>query len=362
MSIRNNYVAILAGGIGSRFWPESRQKSPKQFLDILGTGKTMLQNTYNRFSYIFPKENIFIITHESYLEKVKENLPELSSENIITEPSRKNTAASAAYVAYKLRKFNPDANILISPVDHLILDERAFERQVYEALDFTAKQDVLLALGIKPTRPDAGYSYIQFQQAEEQPAFCKVKTFTEKPGIELARTFLKSGDFLWNSGIFIWRAQTIIQAFEKYLPELCDVFQQAESILNSEEETNAMEILYAQLTNVSLDHGILERAQNIYVAPSFFGWSDLGSWDSAYTLMEKDYLGNASPPNSNVMIIDASNCMIKSPKNKLVVLQGLEEFIVLDTPDVLLVCERNKEQRIKGYIAEIRRNKGEKYL
>lgn len=362
MSFQDNYVAILAGGIGSRFWPESRQKNPKQFLDILGTGKSMLQNTFDRFAYIFPKENIFVVTHESYFEKVKSNLPGLNPQNIICEPSRKNTAASAAYVAYKLYHINPNANILISPVDHLILDERAFERQVYEALDFTAKHDAILALGIKPTRPETGYNYIQYQPGDCQAPFYKVKTFTEKPGIDLARTFLKSGDFLWNSGIFIWRAKTYIQAFEKYLPELSDVFQQAENILNTTDERKAMEILYAQLTNASLDHGILERAQNIYVVRSFFGWKDLGNWSSAYEQTEKDYLGNASGSESNVMIIDASNCMIKTPKNKLVVLQGLDEFIVVDTADVLLVCERSKEQQIKGYIAEIRRNKGEKYL
>lgn len=362
MSIQNNYVAILAGGVGSRFWPESRQKTPKQFLDILGTGKTMLQATFSRYSYCTPKENIFVITHESYLGMVQDNLPDLPIENIICEPSRKNTAASAGYIAYKLIQKDPNANILISPVDHIIIDERAFERQVFEAFDFTAHHDALLTLGIKPTRPDSGYSYIQYKSESEQENIYKVKTFTEKPGIDLARTFLKSGDFLWNSGIFIWRAQTIIEAFKKYLPELHEVFQQAQSFFHTEGEQQMMDLLYAQLTNISLNYGILERAQNIYVSPSFFGWSDLGSWSSAYERSEKDYLGNASPSSSNVMIIDAANCMVKAPKNKLVVLQGLDEFIVVDTPDVLLICERHKEQQIKGYMAEIRRNKGEKYL
>lgn len=362
MSIYNNYVAILAGGIGSRFWPESRQKDPKQFLDVLGTGKSMLQMTFSCFSYIFPKENIFIITHESYFDKVKENLPDIADENIICEPSRKNTAASAAYIAFKLNKINPDANILISPVDHLIIDERAFERQVYEALDITAKEDLLFTLGIKPTRPDPDSGYIQYQETAGNNNVFKVKTFTDNPGIDLARTFLKSGDFLWNSGIFIWRAKIIIKAFEKYLPELYEVFSQAESAFNTADEKRAIEMLYPQLTNVSLNHGILERAQNIYVAPSFFGWKDMSSWSAVYDQLEKDYLGNASTPDSTIMIIDATNCLVKSPKNKLVVLQGLEEHIIIDTPDVLLICDRNKEKQIKGYIAEIRRNKGERYL
>lgn len=362
MSIYDNYVAILAGGIGSRFWPESRQKKPKQFLDILGTGRTILQSTYNRFSYIFPKENIFVITHESYFEAVKDNLPELPEGNIICEPSRKNTAPASAYIAYKLRKVNPNANLLISPVDHLIVDERSFERQVYEALDFTAREDVLLTLGIKPTRPDSRFSYIQYQPGTDTQGIYKVKTFTEKPSLELARTFLKSGDFLWNSSIFVWRAKTIIKAYEKYLPEMNEVFLQAESILNTDKEHAAMEMLYAQLTNISLEYGILERAQNIYVLPSFFGWSDLGSWGAAYEHSEKDYLGNASPTEGDIMIIDASNCFIKSKKGKLIVLQGLDEFIVVDTEDVLLICERNKEKQIKDYMAEIRRNKGGKYL
>lgn len=362
MSFQDNYVAILAGGIGSRFWPESRQRNPKQFLDILGTGRTMLQNTYNRFSYIFPKENIFVVTHESYFEKVKNNLPDIHPDNIICEPSRKNTAASAAYVAYKLYHFNHNANILISPVDHLILDERTFERQIFESLDFTARQNAILTFGIKPSRAETSYNYIQYQPDDTETSIYKVKTFTEKPGLDLARTFLKSGDFLWSSGIFIWRAETYINAFEKYLPELSDVFQQAENILNTSDEAKAMEILYAQLTNASLDHGILERAQNIYVTPAKFGWKDLGNWSSVYDQLEKDYLGNATTADSNVTVIDAANCMVKAPKNKLVVLQGLEDFLVVDTPDVLLVCERNKEFHLKGYIAEIRRYKGEKYL
>jgi mannose-1-phosphate guanylyltransferase len=364
MSIQNNYVAILAGGIGSRFWPESRQHLPKQFLDLFGTGRSLLQTTFHRFEHICPVENIFVITHENYVDLVKEHLPELPTQNILGEPSRKNTASSAAYIAHKLYALNPEANILISPADHLILDQHAFERQVFEAMDFVAHNEVLATLGIKPTRPDTGYGYIQYQKDgndKEDGNFYKVKTFTEKPNLELARTFLKSGDFLWNSGIFIWNVKTILNAFKEYLPELHEVFIQAKEAFNTEDERAEIEMVYTQCTNISIDYGIMEKAQNVYVLPSHFGWSDLGTWESAYEHSEKDYLGNVVSGN-DVMIVDASECMIKVPKDKLVVVQGLEQFIIVDTKDILLICERNKEQEIKAYVSEIKRNKGEKYL
>jgi mannose-1-phosphate guanylyltransferase len=361
MSIHNNYVAILAGGIGSRFWPESRQKLPKQFLDLLGTGSSLLQTTFRRFEDVCPRENIYIVTHESYIAEVRKHLPEVPLQNIVGEPSRKNTAPGAAYITHKIHALNPNANILISPADHLIVNEREFERQVFEALDFVAHNDALLTLGIKPTRPDTGYGYIQYENADDQERFYKVKTFTEKPDLDMARTFLKSGDFLWNSGIFAWNAKSILSAFEKYLPEIHEVFLQATDVYNTDKEAAMMEMIYPQCTNISIDYGIMEKAQNVYVLPSYFGWSDLGTWESAYEHSEKDYLGNAVS-GTDVMIVDASECMIKAPQNKLVVVQGLEQFIVVDTPDVLLICERSREQQIKGYVAEIRRNKGDRYL
>jgi len=359
--MHNNYVAIMAGGIGSRFWPESRQKLPKQFLDLLGTGKSLIQWTFHRFLSICPKENIYIITHESYVDLVQEQLPDLSPQNIIGEPFRKNTAPSAAFIAHKIHALNPKANIIISPADHLILNERAFERYAFDALDFVAHNDILLTLGIRPTRPDTGYGYIQYTQDKEEEKFFKVKTFTEKPNLELARTFLKSGDFLWNSGIFIWNAATIIQAFAKYLPELNEIFVQARDVFNTPKEEKSMERIYTQCTNISIDYGIMEKAQNVYVVPAHFGWSDLGTWETAYEHSEKDYLGNAVY-GDQVMVIDASECMIKAPKDKLVVVQGLEQFIVIDTKDVLLICERNREQQIKDYVAEVKRMKGDQYL
>jgi len=351
----------MAGGIGSRFWPVSRTAYPKQFLDLLGTGKTLIQWTYNRFQHICPKENIYFITNQAYISTLKEQIPEISDDNIISEPSRKNTAPCAAYFAHKMMALNPKANIIMSPADHLIMDVHAFERTTLEALEFVSNHRAMLTLGIKPTRPDTGYGYIQYDTEEELDKVYKVKTFTEKPSLDLARTFLKSGDFLWNSGIFVWNVNTIMDALEKYLPEMHEVFQQAASVYNTPKEHNLISGLYAHCTNISIDYGIMEKAKNVYVIPSYFGWSDLGTWESAYENSEKDYLGNAVH-GDNVMVIDASECMIQAAPEKLIVVQGLENFIVVDTKDVLLICERNREQQIKEYVAEVKRNKGDKFL
>ncbi len=351
----------MAGGIGSRFWPVSRTSYPKQFLDLLGTGKSLIQWTYYRYKNIVPQENIYIITNQAYMDTLRQQIPEISDDNIISEPSRKNTAPCAAYFAHKIMAKNPKANIIMTPADHLIMDERAFEKTCKDALDFVAQNDALLTLGIKPTRPDTGYGYIQYDVDDEINRVYRVRTFTEKPSLELARTFLKSGDFLWNSGIFVWNVKTVIDALAKYLPEIYEVFQQANNVYNTGREHDVVAALYSQCVNISIDYGIMEKAKNVYVIPSYFGWSDLGTWESAYENSEKDYLGNSVYGN-NVMIVDASECMVKAPDNKLLVLQGLEKFIVIDTPDVLLICERSREQQIKDYVAEVKRNKGERYL
>lgn len=360
MSLKNNYVAIMAGGIGSRFWPESRNMYPKQFSDILGTGKSLIQWTFNRFRNICPVENIFVITNELYIDTLKQQIPELSDENILSEPSRKNTAPCAAYIAHKLLQKNPEANIIMSPADHLIFDERKFERDIIDALDFVSKNPVLVTLGIKPTRPDTGYGYIQYETTAARERFYMVRTFTEKPSHELAETFIRSGDFLWNSGIFVWNVKTIVENIQTYLPELHEIFSGVTEY-NTTSEYAALSRVYAQCTNISIDYGIMEKAKNVHVIPSYFGWCDLGTWNSAYDNSDKDYLGNAVY-GKNVMIIDSSQCMIKAPDDKLLVLQGLENFIVVDTKDVLLICERNREQQIKDYVAEVKRNKGERYL
>lgn len=361
MSIQNNYVAIMAGGIGSRFWPVSRTQYPKQFLDILGTGRSLLQWTYARFKDICPPENIYFITNHHYVSLIREQLPELREHQVMSEPSRKNTAACAAYFAHKIYALNPEANIIMTPADHLIMDERAFERSMFEGLDFVKSNSSLLTLGIKPTRPDTGYGYIQFDQKKSINDIFKVKTFTEKPTLDIARAFLKSGDFLWNAGIFLWNVNTIISALQKYVPELNDIFAEIGSHYNTAGEYAEIEKAYPHCINTSIDYAVMEKADNVFVAPAQFGWSDLGTWESAYENSAKDYLGNAVH-GKNVIVIDAAECMVKAPENKLVLLQGLEKFIVIDTPDVLLICERNKEQHIKEYVAEIKRNKGEKYL
>ncbi|KXK42944.1 MAG: mannose-1-phosphate guanylyltransferase [Bacteroidetes bacterium OLB11] len=360
MSFKNNYVAIMAGGIGSRFWPESRNEFPKQFLDILDTGKSLIQWTYERFKDICPTENIYIITNEAYISTLKSQIPDIQEQNILSEPSRKNTVACAAYIAHKLYALNPNANIVMSPSDHLIFDERKFERDIVNALDFVSKNEVLVTLGIKPTRPDTGYGYIQYNTSKKIEDFYQVKTFTEKPSHELAETFVRSGDFLWNAGIFVWNVNVILQELQLYLPEMNDVFAQVETY-NKENEYQDIEKVYTQCTNISIDYGIMEKTKRVYVLPSYFGWCDLGTWNSAYENSKKDYLGNAVY-GKNVMIIDSSQCMIKAPDDKLLVLQGLENFIIVDSNDVLLICERNREQQIKDYVAEVRRNKGDKFL
>lgn len=364
MSIHNNYVAIMAGGIGSRFWPLSKAKLPKQFLDLLGTGKTLIQATYDRFKHFIPKENIFIITNKSYVDIVKEQIPEIDDANILKEPFRKNTAPTAAFATYKIRAINPKANIVFTPSDHLITDERNYERSVYQAFDFVSEHDCLLTFGIKPHRPEVNFGYIQYEMPEEpgDDQIFKVKTFTEKPNLDLARTFLKSGDFLWNSGVLAWNVDVFIKALDKCLPETSDVFHQIEEIIGHPDEDKITEKLYMQCTNVSIDYGILERIKNVYVLPAYFGWTDLGSWDAIYNNVEKDYLGNAILGSKEVLVIDANNCLVRLPEGKTAILQGLENFIIIDSEDSLLICHKSSRHNIKNYLSELKRNFGEKHL
>ncbi|MEN9963365.1 MAG: hypothetical protein RL582_460 [Bacteroidota bacterium] len=358
---KNHYVAIMAGGIGSRFWPMSRTHFPKQFLDILNTGRTLIQSTFDRFSKFIPVENIYVVTSEAYREIVKQQVPEIPVENILCEPSRKNTAPCIAYISYKLAQLNPDANLICAPADHLILDQEAFTKTCLAALEFTDNIKALLTLGIKPTNPNTGYGYIQFEQMAVSNNIYKVKTFTEKPDRDLAKTFVASGDFLWNSGIFVWEVRNIVRAFEQLLPELHEIFDAEKENYNTPQEQEAIDRIYPQCVNISIDYGIMEKADNVYVIPSSFGWSDLGTWASAYDTIEKDYLENAVAGNQ-VMVFDAAKNMVHADNNKLIVIQGLEDYIVVDTKDVLLICQKDKEQEIKEYVAEVKRNKGEKYI
>ena len=357
----HHYVVIMAGGIGSRFWPMSRQDYPKQFLDILNTGQTLIQWTYERFVPFIRPENIFVVTSQEYVHIVKEQLPVLPAKNILGEPSRKNTAPCIAYISFKLQQSDPKASLIVAPADHLILDNKAFTKVCLEALSFVNKHNAFITLGITPLQPNTGYGYIQREQHTVTDNVYKVKTFTEKPNLELARTFLASGDFLWNAGIFVWQVKNIIQAFEKFLPEMYDVFHAERESFNTPAEKKALEQIYPLCTNISIDFGIMEKAGNVYVIPSSFGWSDLGTWNSAYENLEKDYLENAVAGN-NVFIIDATKCMVHAADKKLLVLQGLDDFIVVDTEDVLLICKKEKEQEIKDYVAEVKRNIGDQYL
>jgi mannose-1-phosphate guanylyltransferase len=358
---KNTYAAIMAGGIGSRFWPASRTSVPKQFLDIIGTGRTLIQATYDRFLKICPKENIFILTHTDYVSLVKEQLPDLTDEQILTEPARKNTAPCIAYSAFKINKINPDANIIVAPSDHIILNEEEFVRIADLAVDFVSKNNALATLGIRPTRPDTGYGYIQFYEEEASPGIHKVKTFTEKPQKEVAKQFLASGDFLWNGGIFIWNVKTILSSLEKNLLEVYDAFVEAEPSILSENEKEAVEKAFITCPSISIDYGVMEKASNVYTLPSSFGWSDLGTWASLYAEKEKDYLKNAVN-GKNVVVYDSNNNIINVPNEKLVVIQGLENFIVVDTDDVLLICSKDEEQRIKEFTHDIKMKKGDKYL
>ena len=351
----------MAGGIGSRFWPMSRTDFPKQFLDILGTGRTLIQQTYDRYQKIAPKENIYIVTAQEYVPILKKQLPDIADENILAEPSRKNTAPCIAYIAFKLFKKDPKALMMAAPADNLILETSEFVKTAKKAFDFVDHINALVTIGIKPTSPNTGYGYIQHETVTAAPDVYKVKTFTEKPNAELAQTFISSGDFLWNAGIFTWKVKTLLTAFEKYLPEMYEVFAAEKDKFNTSKETKALESIYPQCTNISIDFGIMEKADNVFVIPASFGWSDLGTWNSAWENKEKDYFGNAVV-GKHVMVVDAKNCMVHVPDNKLVLLQGLNDFIIIDSKDVLMICKKDREQEIKDYVAEVKRNKGDKYL
>ena len=358
---KNHYVAIMAGGIGSRFWPMSRTDYPKQFLDILNTGRTLIQATFDRFAKFTAADHIYIVTTAQYKTIVQQQLPELNPDNILCEPSRKNTAACIAYISYKLLQLDPNANLICAPADHLITEPEAFKKTCQDALHFTSHIKALVTLGVKPHHPNTGYGYIQHDSLSVSENVFKVKTFTEKPDLDLAKTFIASGDFLWNAGIFVWQVKNIVKAFENLLPEMHEVFDAEKDHFNTAKESEALEKIYPQCINISIDYGIMEKADNVYVIPSDFGWSDLGTWKSTYDTIEKDYLGNAVS-GENVVIIDATKNMVHAPKSKLLVLQGLDDFIVVDTDDVLLICKKENEQEIKEYVAEIKRSKGDKYL
>ncbi|MFN3916609.1 MAG: mannose-1-phosphate guanylyltransferase [Flavobacteriales bacterium] len=361
--MNNNYAVIMAGGIGSRFWPMSKTSYPKQFHDILGVGQTLLQLTFDRLKNICPSEQILIVTSTAYKDLVKQQLPEIKDEQILCEPSRRNTAPCVAYAAYKIKQLNPEANMVVAPSDHLILKEDAFINTLKSAISLTKEKNCLVTLGIKPNRPDTGYGYIQFVGFEgaQNPFVKKVKTFTEKPNHELAQQFIESGDFYWNSGIFIWSIASIIKAFESHLPDISRLFTEREEKLNTAEEEEFVKSIYAVCPNISIDYGIMEKSSDVYVVLSDLGWSDLGTWGSLYGHVKQDENENAVI-GKNVMLYESHKNMVKVPENKLVVLQGLDDYIVVDSGDILLVCRKHDEQKIKQIVNDVALSKGEKFV
>ncbi|MDL2241546.1 mannose-1-phosphate guanylyltransferase [Bacteroidales bacterium OttesenSCG-928-L03] len=357
----NNYCVIMGGGIGSRFWPFSRENRPKQFLDFFGTGRTLLQQTFDRFSQIVPVENIFIATNRIYADLVLEQLPEISRKQLLLEPTRRNTAPCIAYASYHIRAINPNANIVVTPADHLILQEQHFVRNILTGLNFVQKIPALLTLGVKPNRPETGYGYIQTKEGGTTENIQEVKAFTEKPNAELAKVFFESGDFFWNSGIFLWNVNTILEAFHKYLPDVATRFDLGLGKYNTPEEEAFIEEQYPMCQNISIDYGIMEKAENVYMLVAEFGWSDLGTWGALHDLAKKDENQNA-PLKCKSLFIESSNNLITLPEGRLAVVQGLDDYIVAATDDILLICQKTEEQRIKQFVADVNMKYGGEFV
>ncbi len=361
---KNNYCIIMAGGVGSRFWPMSRTSQPKQFLDILGTGETLLQQTVRRFDNVCPPENLFIVTNEMYRELIKQQIPHLEDRQILCEPARRNTAPAIAFAAYKIATENKDANLVVAPSDHVILKEKEFEQDIKTALKAASENNWLMTLGIKPSRPDTGYGYIQFADDHpysEEERIHKVKTFTEKPELDLAKTFLESGDFLWNSGIFVWSLQSILEAFQKHLPDVDALFGQGQTKFNTPKESGFIADTFSRCKSISIDYGVMEKADNVYVIASDFGWSDLGTWGSLYDIRTKDENGNTII-GKNVLTYDTKNCIVNTTGKKLVVLQGLDDYVVVENETALLVIRKQDEQQIRQIVHDVKMEKGDEFV
>ncbi|MBT3418086.1 MAG: NTP transferase domain-containing protein [Flavobacteriales bacterium] len=353
--INNNYAIIMAGGIGSRFWPMSTSKIPKQFLDVLGNGETLLQQAFRRLSKICPPSQILIVTNTDYKDICKKQLPNIKEQNILCEPARRNTAPCIAYASFKIQHENRDANIIVAPSDHLVTNEDEFERIVKECLEVSAQKDYLITLGIKPSRPETGYGYIQFSEkcCKENETLRKVKTFTEKPNLEIAQQFLDSGDFLWNSGMFIWSVSSIVLSIEKLLPEMYEVFLEGKELYNTDDEIDFINRVFPTCKNISIDYGIMEKSKNVFVYPSDFGWSDLGTWGSLENHIEADEFNNTLI-SKQVLLYDSENNIVKLPKEKVAVIQGMDGYIIVDTKEALLICKKEEEQKIKQFVADIK--------
>lgn len=354
----------MAGGIGTRFWPLSKTSKPKQFIDVLGIGETLIQTTFRRFERVCPRENIFIVTNGIYKDLVNQQIPNLDQNQIIAEPVRRNTAPCIAYANFKIAKMNPEANIIVSPSDHFIVNEDRFIETIKLGLKASQENEVLVTLGIKPTSPNTGYGYIQYIQSNNlglNKEINKVKLFTEKPNCDMALQFISSGDFLWNSGMFIWSLKSIDKSMKELLPEVYNVFDKGREFFNTPKENEFIKVAYTACPSISIDYGIMEKASNVYVIPSDFGWSDVGTWGAIHEVREKDENCN-SVVGKNIMLYDTKECVINNSSNKLIVLQGLKDYIVVNTEDVLMICEKNQEQRIKQFVTDVEVEKGPNFI
>lgn len=358
---QHTYVAIMAGGVGSRFWPASRNARPKQFLDMMGTGKSLVRSTFERFQKLCPTENIFVVTNGQYQGLVQEHLPELSSSQILCEPSRNNTAPCVAYAGMKLNELDPDSTMVVAPSDHLIADEAAFIEHLQEAVTYAREHDSLLTLGIRPDSPHTGYGYIQYEKPAMSGRVHRVKAFREKPDRQTARQFLESGDYLWNAGIFIWHTRSILEAFRAHAPEIHRILSAGKGQYNTPKEQAFIDEAYPRTPSISVDYAIMEKAQNVCTIPSSFGWSDLGSWNAVYDLQKKDQEANVIRAGAE-LIEDSRKNLIQAGRDKLVVIKGLEDYIVVDDDDVLLIYPRSEEQGIKQVTARLREENLDRYL
>lgn len=355
----HSYVAIMAGGVGSRFWPGSRESYPKQFLDMLGVGKSLLRLTFERFLPICPASNIFIVTNAAYRDLILTQIPEISSNQILCEPSRNNTAPSVAWTAFKLAALDPEANFVIAPSDHIVLKDSAFLEKIRAALAFSDQHDALITLGIQPSRPDTGYGYIQMGK-EQEPGIFTVQRFAEKPDLTTAQEFLATGQYLWNAGIFIWKAASILRAYQQWAPEIFQILKKGQLAYNTSEEQAFINQHYPTTPNISVDFAIMEKAPNVFTIPAEFGWSDLGTWASLHAEYEKDAHGNAL--QGNILALDTHNTLVRIPAGKIAVVKDLDDYIIVDTPDALLIYPKSKEQEVKQVTALIREKLGNQYL
>ena len=357
--MNNRYCVIMSGGVGSRFWPFSRTDCPKQFLDFLGTGRSLIQMTYDRFVRLIPKENIFIASNEVYKDLILEQLPEMQEDRILLEPQRRNTAPCIAWAAYHIQAINPNANIVVAPSDHLILNETAFLSVIEQGFDFVSSRPALLTLGITPNRPETGYGYIQVGENGEN-GISTVKTFTEKPNAELAKVFVESGEFFWNAGIFLWNVQSIIKAIQRYLPEISSRFEEGIPVYNTDAEKDFIAHNFPACPNISIDFGVMEKASNVFMLQADFGWSDLGTWGSLYDRLAKDKEDNVVLKCKTLMYESKGN--IVAVPRKLVVLNGLEDFIVAESDNVLLICKKEEEQRIRQFVTDAKMKFGDEFV